>query len=169
MSTGIFQQGTEDEGEADAQVNIYGLYEAVSIWQGCAGPHHESGHGQDGGHSCRGKSKCDFEQNNISIDLQSVYFKKKVFCSQVLNAIPMLSLTVMFVEVIITHLAQDLSISFIFVIILRISCSTYLSLHLYLDQIQTSGSLTLNLKDWEQNMLNLCFALQDVKIFFTVV
>lgn len=148
MSTGIFQQGTEDEGEADAQVNIYGLYEAVSVWQGCAGPHHESGHGQDGGHSCRGNQSVILS----GIIFQSIYnqftLRRKFSVSRCLMRFQcFLSLTVMFVQVIMTHLAQDLSISFIFVIILRISCSTNLSLHLYLDQIQTSGLLTLHLKD----------------------
>lgn len=52
VSAGVLQQGPEDEGEADAQVNIYGLNEAVGVGQGGPGPHHQSGHGQDCGHSC---------------------------------------------------------------------------------------------------------------------
>lgn len=53
VSTGILQQCTKDEGEADAQVNIYGLNEAVGIGKGGAGPHHQSGHCQYCSHPWR--------------------------------------------------------------------------------------------------------------------
>lgn len=47
VGAGVFQQRAEDEGKADSQVDIYGLDEAIGIWQGRAGPHHQGGHGQD--------------------------------------------------------------------------------------------------------------------------
>lgn len=47
VSAGVLQQGAEDEGEADSQVNIYGFDEAVGVRQGGAGTHHQSGHSQD--------------------------------------------------------------------------------------------------------------------------
>lgn len=40
VSTGILQQGTEDEGEADSQVDVDGFDEAVGIREGGAGSHH---------------------------------------------------------------------------------------------------------------------------------
>lgn len=52
VSTGVLQQCTKDEGEADAQVNIYGFDETVGIGQRSASAHHQSGHGQDCSHSC---------------------------------------------------------------------------------------------------------------------
>lgn len=53
VSTGILQQGTKDEGEADSQVDVYSFDEAVGIREGGAGPHHQGGHGQDRCHSCK--------------------------------------------------------------------------------------------------------------------
>ena len=52
VGAGVLQQCTKDEGEADAQVNIYGLNEAVGIGQRSAGAHHQSSHGQNCSHSC---------------------------------------------------------------------------------------------------------------------
>lgn len=40
MGAGILQQGTEDEGEADSQVDVDGFDEAVGIREGGAGSHH---------------------------------------------------------------------------------------------------------------------------------
>lgn len=53
MSTGVLQQGSKDECETDAQVNIYGLYETVGVGQRSACTHHESSHRQNCGHSWR--------------------------------------------------------------------------------------------------------------------
>ena len=46
----VLDEGPEDEAEADAQVHIDGLDEAVSVGQRGAGPHHQGGHGQHRGH-----------------------------------------------------------------------------------------------------------------------
>lgn len=47
----ILNERSKDETEADTQVDIYGLDEAVSIGQRCPGSHHQSGHGQYCGYS----------------------------------------------------------------------------------------------------------------------
>lgn len=47
---GVLDQCSEDKAEADSQVHINGLNEAVGIGQGSSGPHHQSGHGQYCGH-----------------------------------------------------------------------------------------------------------------------
>lgn len=51
MGAGVLQQGTEDEGKTDAQVDIYGLDETVGIGKGSAGTHHQSRHRQNSGHT----------------------------------------------------------------------------------------------------------------------
>lgn len=40
MGHGVLDEGAKDEAEADAQVNIDGLDEAVGVGQGGAGAHH---------------------------------------------------------------------------------------------------------------------------------
>lgn len=52
VGAGVFQQRAKDEGEADPKVDVNGLDEAVCVWQRCAGPHHQCGHGQDCGDPC---------------------------------------------------------------------------------------------------------------------
>lgn len=47
---GIFNQRAEDEAEADTQVDINSLDEAVGVRQRRPRPHHQSGHGQNCGH-----------------------------------------------------------------------------------------------------------------------
>lgn len=47
---GVFNQRAEDEAEADSQVDINSLDEAVGVGQRCPRPHHQSGHGQNRGH-----------------------------------------------------------------------------------------------------------------------
>lgn len=58
VGTGVLQQCAKDEGEADSQVNIYGLDEAVGIGQGSAGAHHQCGHCQDRCHSWKIDHSC---------------------------------------------------------------------------------------------------------------
>lgn len=53
VSHGVLDERPEDEAEADSQVNINGLDEAVGIGQRRPSAHHQSGHGQDCGHSWR--------------------------------------------------------------------------------------------------------------------
>ena len=45
----VLDEGAEDEAEADAQVHVDGLDEAVGVGQRGAGPHHQGGHGQHRG------------------------------------------------------------------------------------------------------------------------
>lgn len=52
VGAGVFEQRAEDEGEADPQVDVDGLDEAVGVRQGRASPHHQRGHGQDCGDPC---------------------------------------------------------------------------------------------------------------------
>lgn len=40
VGAGILQQGAEDEGEADSQVDVYSFDEAVGVGEGGAGSHH---------------------------------------------------------------------------------------------------------------------------------
>lgn len=47
----VLDQCSKDEAEADAQVHVYGLNEAVGIGQRRAGTHHQCGHSQDRGHA----------------------------------------------------------------------------------------------------------------------
>lgn len=47
---GVLNERSEDEAEADAQVNVNGFNEAVGIGQRRPGSHHQSGHGQHCGH-----------------------------------------------------------------------------------------------------------------------
>lgn len=48
---GVFQQGPKHKAEADPQVHINGLYEAVGVGERCAGPDHQCGHGQHCSHT----------------------------------------------------------------------------------------------------------------------
>lgn len=47
----VLNQCSKDKAEADSQVDINGLNEAVGIGQRSPGSHHQSGHGQYCGHS----------------------------------------------------------------------------------------------------------------------
>jgi len=47
----VLHQGAEDEGEADAQVHVDGLDEAVGVGQRGAGARHQRGHGEHRGHA----------------------------------------------------------------------------------------------------------------------
>lgn len=51
MGDCVLQQGPKHEAEADAQVHVDGLDEAVGVGKRSAGPDHQRGHGQHGGHS----------------------------------------------------------------------------------------------------------------------
>lgn len=46
----VLNERSKDKAEADSQVNINGLNEAIGIGQWRPGSHHQSGHGQDCGH-----------------------------------------------------------------------------------------------------------------------
>lgn len=48
---GVFNERSKDEAEADSQVNIDGLNEAVGVGQRRPGSHHQRGHGQHCCHS----------------------------------------------------------------------------------------------------------------------
>lgn len=47
---GVLNQRTEDEAEADTQVDVDSLNEAVGVRQRRPRPHHQSGHSQNRGH-----------------------------------------------------------------------------------------------------------------------
>lgn len=51
MGNRVFQQGPKHEAEADSQVHIDGLYEAVGVGKRSAGPNHQRSHRQHCGHS----------------------------------------------------------------------------------------------------------------------
>lgn len=51
MGDCVFQEGPKHEAKADPQVHVDGLYEAVGVGKRSAGPDHQCGHGQYGGHS----------------------------------------------------------------------------------------------------------------------
>lgn len=53
---GVLNERSKDEAEADSQVNINGLNEAVGIGQRRPGSHHQSGHSQYCGHSWHNKT-----------------------------------------------------------------------------------------------------------------
>ena len=48
---GVLDERPEDEAEADAQVHVDGLDEAIGVWQRGARTHHQGGHGQHRGDS----------------------------------------------------------------------------------------------------------------------
>lgn len=57
VSHGVLDECPKDEAEADAQVHIDGLDEAIGVWQRRPGSHHQGGHGENGGHSCSRKHR----------------------------------------------------------------------------------------------------------------
>lgn len=58
MGDCILQEGPEHEAEADPQVHVDGLDEAVGVGEGSAGPDHQCGHRQHGGHSWENSRPC---------------------------------------------------------------------------------------------------------------
>lgn len=52
----VLDERPEDEAEADAQVHVDGLDETVGVGQRRPGPHHERGHGQNGGDSWKNRT-----------------------------------------------------------------------------------------------------------------
>lgn len=66
VCAGVLQQCAEDEGEADSQVDIDGLDEAVGVGQGGAGAHHQRGHRQDSCDAWKIRHSVDFmiQDNN---------------------------------------------------------------------------------------------------------
>lgn len=54
---GVLNERSKDKAEADSQVHIDGLDEAVCVGQGGPGTHHQSGHSQYCGHTWHNKTK----------------------------------------------------------------------------------------------------------------
>lgn len=54
---GVLNERSKDEAEADSQVDVNGLDEAVGVGQRGPGSHHQSGHGQYRGHSWNTKTR----------------------------------------------------------------------------------------------------------------
>ena len=79
VGAGVLQQSPEDEGEADAQVHVDGLDEAVCVGQRGASAHHQCGHGQDGGYAWRHRHRSTVHRAIISVGTHGSI--EYVFCS----------------------------------------------------------------------------------------